>query len=283
MKKKNKLSILEKITLAAAGLVASYYFVYLVLCFVGVEAMKMAPYALLAIACVCLPILLRVPLKRLLGRLFKPLHIIFTALLCLYAVSVVAFWAFIGLYPSGTPEYYAEQYALEDDTGADTVVLVFGAHTKGMTPSTALKNRLDAAYELLVALPDAVCVVSGAKGVNETVAECVAMRGYLTDLGISEERIIMESEARSTSENVRFTKELLLELGMSDKRIIGVSTSFHLPRIEILSERYALPMDTCGAPSPSALHYYTSMIREYLSYVKMMLFDKAIFIDLIGG
>ncbi len=280
---KNKPSVLEKITLVAAGLVASYYFVYLVLCFIGVEALKMAPYALLAIACTSLPIVLCKQLKRLLGRLFKPLHVIFTALLCLYAVSVVAFWIFIGVNAQKTPEHYVAKYSAEYDTGADTVVLVFGAHTKGMTPSTALKNRLYAAYKLLIALPDAVCVVSGAKGVNETVAECEAMRGYLTDLGISEERIIMESEARSTSENVRFTKTLLLELGISDKRIIGVSTAFHLPRIEILSERYGLAMDTCGAPSPSALHYYTSMIREYLSYIKMMLFDKAIFIDLIGG
>ncbi len=280
---KNKLSLLEKITLIAAGFVFIYYFVYLMLCGIGIEAIKMAPYALLAIACVCLPIVFHRQLARLLGRAFKPLHIIFTSLLCLYVVTVVAFWAFIGLYPSKSPEYYAEQYAADSNTGEDTVVLVFGAYTNGMTPSKALQNRLDAAYELLVALSDAVCVVSGAQGASETVAECIAMRAYLINRGIAEERIIMEPNARSTSENVRFTKELLKELGMADKRIIGVSNDFHLPRIGILSNRYDFPMDTCTCPSPSVFNYYISMMREYLSYIKMMLFDEIVLITRIGG
>lgn len=280
---KNKLTLLEKITLTAAGLVIAYYFVYFMLCVIAVEALKMALFALFVMACVSLPILLRKSLKRLLGRAFKPLHIIFMVLLCLYVISVIVFWAFIGLNSSKTPEYYAEKYAAEENTGADTVVLVFGAYTNGMTPTKTLQNRLDAAYELLVALPDAVCVVSGSKGVNESVAECVAMRGYLIDRGISEKRIIMEGDARSTSENVRFTKALLADLGLSDKHVIGVSTSFHIPRIEILSKRYDLPMDTCSAPAASAANYFANMTREYLSYIKMMFVDKAVFINLIGG
>ncbi len=279
---KNKLTLLEKITLVAAGLVLAYYFMYFTLCVIAVEALKMALFALFVMACVSLPILFRAPLRRLLARAYKPLHIIFTTLLCLYVISVIAFWAFIGLNSSKTPEYYAEQYAAEKNTGADTVVLVFGAYTNGMTPTKTLQNRLDAAYELLVALPDAICVVSGAKGVNELVAECVAMRGYLMDRGISEHRIIMEADARSTSENVRFTKALLARFELSDKRVIGVSTSFHLPRIEILSKRYGLPMSTCSAPPASALNYFANMTREYLSYIKMMFVDKAVFIDLIS-
>lgn len=274
---KNKLSVLEKITLTAAGLVCAYYFIYLILCIVGVEAAKMLPYALLPIACVCLPIVLRARLKQLFGRAFKPLHIIFTSLLCLYVVTVVAFWTFIGFSSAKSPYYYTEQYAANGDTGGNTVVLVFGAYTDGMTPSQTLKNRLDAAYELLSALPDSVCVVSGSKGASETVAECVAMHAYLTELGIAKERIIMEPNARSTSENIRLTKQLLEDLGMSDKRVIGVSTEFHLPRIGIMANRYDFPMVACSSPSPSIFNYYISMIREYLSYIKMALFDKAVF------
>ena len=282
MKMKNKTTLLGKITLTAALLITAYYFFYLVLCLIGVEKLKMAPYAILAIAAVSLPILFRGRLRRLLRRAYKPLHVIFTVLLCLYVASVIIFWVFIGLNSSKTPEYYVEQYSAEGSTGDDTVVLVFGCYTNGMTPSQTLKNRLDAAYELLVALPDAVCVVSGAQGSSETVAECVAMRGYLTSLGISEERIIMEPDAHSTSENIRFTKDLLDKLGMSDKRVIGVSTAFHLPRIEIMAKRYGLQIDTCGSASPSVFHYYISMIREYLSYIKMALFDKAVLITRIS-
>ena len=81
----------------------------------------------------------------------------------------------------------------------------------------------------------------------------------------------------SLPENIRFSKELLEELDMSEKRVIGVSTEFHLPRIMILAERYGLTLDACAAPSPSVFNYYINMMREYLSYIKMSLFDKAVF------
>ena len=37
-------------------------------------------------------------------------------------------------------------------------------------------------------------------------------------------------------------------------------------------------MELCAAPSPSFPHHYVSMVREYLSYIKMALFDQAVLI-----
>lgn len=282
MKNKYNITPLGVVTLAASAIIFAYYFIYLILCLVGVEALKMLLLAIFVMACVTLPILLRTRLKHLLKRAYKPLHIIFTVLLCVYIVTVIAFWAYIGFDASKTPSNYITAYASQQDTGEDTVIMVFGCYTNGMTPGYTLKLRLDAAYELLEALPDATCIVSGSQGTTETVPESVAMRGYLVDLGIAEERIIIEDSSHSTSENIRFCKAVLEELGLSNKRIIGVSTAFHLPRIEMLSNRYDLPMDTCASPSPSFAYHYVSMIREYLSYIKMALFDEAVFITKIS-
>lgn len=276
--KNKKLSPLSICALTASVLVSLYYFVYLELCIVGFDSRLMSFFALFVIACVTLPILFHEHLKRILKGAYKPLKLIFTVLLCLYAVSVAVFWCYIGNFSSSTPETYAKAAAETNDTGEGTAVLVFGCRAYGNRPSLTLRIRLDAALELLCALPDAVCIVSGGQGSNETVPEAVVMQSYLTEHGISEDRIIMESASHSTSENIRLTKELMEETGLSYDRVIGVSTAFHLSRIKLLSERYDFPMELCSSPSPSFGHMYVSMVREYLSYIKMLLFDKAVII-----
>ena len=270
---KNRLnpSPLGIVTVCAASLICVYYLIYMILCLLRVEIMYMSLFALFVILCVSIPIIFQRQLKRILGRAYKVLHIIFTVLLCIYIVSVIFFWIYITFDSAKTPQSYIDSYASQNDTGKDTVVLVFGCYTNGMTPSATLKLRLDAAYELLDALPDALCIVSGSQGKRESARECDAMRAYLIDRGISGERIIVEGKSHSTSENLRFSMAILNEMGLSDKRIIAVSTSFHLPRIELMGKRYGFVIDTCSSPAVGPAYLYVSMIREYLSYIKMLL------------
>lgn len=278
MKSNSKPRLLSVITAASSATVVCYYFVYLMLCLVGFDSRLMCFFALFVMAVAALPVLFRAKLQRLLGRAFTPLQIIFTVLLIVYIISVIFFWCYICIDSGNTPEAITERYAEVNNTGENTVIMVFGCRAYDMRPSLTLRLRLDAAYKLLVDLPDALCIVSGGQGNNETYAEAIVMKNYLTERGINEERIILESNAHSTSENVRFTKELAAEYGISDKEFIGVSTSFHLPRIELLSKRYDFPMSVCSSPSPSFGHFYVSMIREYLSYIKMTFFDRAVII-----
>ncbi len=236
----------------------------------------MSLFGLLVISCVFLPIIFRKKLESMLGRAYKVLHIIFTVLLCVYIISVIFFWVYISFDAAKTPQSYVESYAAQNDTGEDTVVLVFGCYTNGITPGTTLKLRLDAAYEILDALPGAVCIVSGSQGKRESARECDVMRQYLIERGISDERIMVEGESHTTSENLRFSMSILDKEGHADKRIIAVSTAFHLPRIELIANRYGFDVDTCSSPAAGPAYLYVSMVREYLSYIKMLLFDKAV-------
>ncbi len=274
--KENKL--LKGLTLGASALIALYYGVYLMFCIFGLDSQGMAVFAVLVIACVTLPVVFYNSLRRLLGRAFYVVNIIFAALMIFYILTVAFFWCYIGFNSAKTPEKLA---GVIEGNGENCVVLVFGCRTYGYTPSLTLKNRLESAYELLEALPEAVCVVSGGQGANETIPEALSMKTYLEEKGIASERIFMESESHSTSENVRFSKELIEREGLAGKNVIGISTSFHMPRVGLLSQRYGLPMELCSSPSPSFGHHYVSMIREYLSYIKMMLFDKAVIITRI--
>ena len=257
-----------------AAAVCLYYFVYFLLCLFGLDSRLMCLFALFVMALAALPYLLAGRIREKFPRAGKWLLGIYSVLLTLYLVSVIVFWCAIGLGASPQPADIAASYG----TGGDTVVLLFGCRAYGWEPSLTLALRLEAACALLDAMPEAVCLVSGGKGSNETVAEAEVMRAWLISRGIDGARILMEADSHSTSENVRFSKELLAANGLAECRIIGVSTAFHLPRIRMLSERYGLPMDFCGAPSPSVGHHYVSMVREYLSYIKMALFDQAVLI-----
>ena len=278
MKKNKNISVHAVITAVLAGVIFLYYFICLGLCLTGFDSMVMGVFSPFVMACVSVPILARHKLRRLLGRAFKPLHTVFTVLMCVYTVTAAALWCYILAGSGHTASVICEEYAERGDTGDDTAVMVFGCRAHGLTPSLTLRLRLDAAYELLTSLPDSVCIVSGGQGSNETAPEADAMEAYLVSRGIAKERIIKESNSHSTSENIRLTKELIESTGRSYGKMIGVSTAFHLPRIKTLSERYGLPMELCSSPSPSPAHFYVSMVREYLSYIKMLFFDKAVLI-----
>jgi uncharacterized SAM-binding protein YcdF (DUF218 family) len=271
------IKLLNIVTVAAAVGVAVYYTVFIILCLLGYDSAFMLFFALFIIACVILPIILHERLKGRLKKVYKTLKVIYSVLLVFYVISLAAFWVFIGLDSVKNSEGYAAAASTSGDTGSGTVIMVFGCHTNGYTPSTTLRLRLDEAHKLLSALPDSICIVSGGQGSNETVAEAVAMKAYLIDRGIDEKRIYTEDSSHSTSENIRFTKQKLAEHGIEPRKIIGVSTAFHLPRIEMLANRYDLPMEVCASPSPNFALYYVSMVREYLSYIKMILFDNVLF------
>ena len=268
-----KFKLLDRLTLVAASLIGFYYTIYLVLCLAGFDSRLMSIFALFVMAVVLLPVILREKLKAGLKRAFRPVQIIFTSLLCIYLVSLIGFWCYIGFDSSKSAYSYAVQASTVGDTGADTLIIVFGCRTYDYGPSKTLELRLEEAKKLLDALPDSICVVSGGKGNSEPTTEAYAMKKYLTEHGISPDRIIEEDNSHSTSENIRLTKALCEEYGIERSRIIGVSTAFHLPRIESLSKRYWRSIEVCASSSPNFALYYVSMVREYLSYIKMTFFD----------
>ncbi len=268
---------LDRLTLFAVGAVDLYYSIYLLLCVCGFDSRIMSLLAVFVISVVTLPVILREKLGKLLKRAFLPLKILFTSLLCLYLATLIGFWCYIGFDASKNADGYAVTASETGDTGENTLIIVFGCRTYDYGPSQTLALRLNETIKLMNSLPDSICVVSGGQGGSEPMPEATAMKQYLTEHGIASERIIEEPNSHSTSENVRLTKALVEELGMEYDRMIGVSTAFHLPRIEALSKRYWQELEVCAAPSPNFALYFVSMVREYLSYIKMTFFDTLIF------
>lgn len=131
-------------------------------------------------------------------------------------------------------------------------------------PSTIFTFRLDAAYDYLTENPDTICIVTGGKGRNESVSEGDGGREYLISKGIDPSRIIAETKAMDTVENLVYSFQLMdLESKGSDKVNIGIVTNnFHLFRGIHLAKNLT-DNDVCGI-SAYTLPWYlpNNMVRE---------------------
>lgn len=133
--------------------------------------------------------------------------------------------------------------------GADCdYVVVLGAGVNGTVPSLSLRDRLNAAYDYLVAHPDAVCVVTGGQGSGEEITEALCMYNDLTARGISPERVWMEDRAVNTRENIRFSLDLIEEKTGTRPDAIGlVSSEYHLFRAGMFAREENVV--SCGIPA----------------------------------
>lgn len=139
-------------------------------------------------------------------------------------------------------------------------VLVLGAGVNGTVPSLSLRQRLEAAYAYLNTYPDAQCVVSGGMGSGEEITEAQCMYTWLVGKGIDPERVIMEQQATTTEENIRYTLDLLEEkTGTRPEALAVVSSEYHLYRAGCIGEDAQITMLGVPAetkPLPLKLHYY---------------------------
>ena len=147
-------------------------------------------------------------------------------------------------------------------------VIVLGAQMFDNGPSVVYRQRLDAAYDYLIENPDTICVVTGAKGYNESISEGEGGRNYLIGRGIDESRVFAETESVNTRENIENAFEII-KANCPDVSRIGIATSnFHVFRGMFLAKKITgLSIEGIAAPSvPRFLP--TNMLREPLGIIK---------------
>lgn len=131
-------------------------------------------------------------------------------------------------------------------------MVVLGCLVREDGPSVSLQNRIDAAYEYLVAHPDVIAVVSGGQGEDEPISEAQCMYDHLVEMGIDPDRIWIEDKSTSTWENLQFTLALIEEKTGSRPNVLGlVSSEYHLFRASLQAKD--LGIETVGIPARTTL------------------------------
>ena len=130
----------------------------------------------------------------------------------------------------------------------EDAVIVLGAGLNGDKITYPLAYRLDKAVSYSEVNRDAIIVVSGGQGPNETVSEAEAMKKYLIQKGIDPSRIITEEKSTSTSENIRFSKQLLDQRFKDGYTCAVITNRFHVFRAGLIAKKAGLRVTFAGAP-----------------------------------
>lgn len=168
----------------------------------------------------------------------------------------------------------------------DTIlVLGAGIFTEHVTPM--LGSRLDQALTLYKQQPQATFILSGGQGPDEPISEALAMQRYLISQGVKPDRIVLEDQSTSTSENIQFTKSLIDSQFDTVPKIVCVTSQFHIMRALRFGQKYNLKLTGVGSHTP--YHFFeVALIRDFLALMyqyKLLLtiyFATLFFISIIA-
>lgn len=151
-------------------------------------------------------------------------------------------------------------------------VIVLGCGVRGETPSLMLRYRLEATLQWLNEDPDSVAILCGGQGPGEDITEAEAMRRWLTEHGVEENRLLKEEKSTNTRENIRNAEKIIGENASNQKEVAVVTTGFHLFRSKKICNSEGLVSYGIAAKMPELpffhLNYYC---REFASIMKMYL------------
>lgn len=145
-------------------------------------------------------------------------------------------------------------------------ILILGAGVDGTKPSTSLKDRLRAAYDYLVAHPEAVAIGTGVQGSGEDISEGECIYRELVAMGIAPERVWVEDQARNTRENIEYSRALIRQRTGEDVDKLGIVTSeYHLYRAELFARQQGV--EPVGIPAKTSKGYLFAnyFLREILA------------------
>lgn len=139
--------------------------------------------------------------------------------------------------------------SIDNVTYDEDAVIVLGCAVIGDYPSLSLINRLNAAIEYADKNKDAIIIVSGGKGFQESITEAEAMENYLVEKGVNPERILKESISSSTYENMIFSKELLSERFGDEYTVAVLTNDYHILRAVHIAKLVGFDVKHYHAPT----------------------------------
>lgn len=196
----------------------------------------------------------------------KSLHIInhsiafiINAILILYVfIAMYAGIAFVVFF------VYTLLYRAIPKSAACQYIIVHGAGLYNGKVTPLLKARLDKAMEVYKrGARQAIFIVSGGQGEDESISEARAMQQYLIEQGIAKEKIVLEDTSTTTFENLLNSKRIM------DKRsvkytCIFVTNDYHVMRTAMFARMIGLQAEGIGCRT--ALYYLPSaFIREFIA------------------
>ncbi|REJ18557.1 MAG: hypothetical protein C6W59_05120 [Paenibacillaceae bacterium] len=148
--------------------------------------------------------------------------------------------------------------------------IVLGAALWNGEPSPGLKERLDKAFELYREGRFRVFILTGGYDhAGSRLTEAEGMKRYLAALGVPEDRLLLEPAARSTYENLAFSRDIMEREGLRTALI--VTHDFHAARARDVARWLGYEQPGFAAAESSVLPASQRHVREIAAFTKWKL------------
>lgn len=156
---------------------------------------------------------------------------------------------------------------LEDEDTLCLIVLGFQLNPDG-TMRKELIDRLEAARKSAKLYPQAYLLCTGGGTAESSgVTEAEVMAQWLVEHGISEERIIVENQSISTTQNAVFSSRILAQGYPQITQVALISSDYHLPWATILFQAQFILEDLpITVVSNAACHASETISKTTLLY-----------------
>ena len=112
-----------------------------------------------------------------------------------------------------------------------------------------------------------VFVPSGGKGEGEVIPEAEAIRNYLLEAGVPQDRILAEDRSENTRENLENSLNLIAEHSEKrDPKIAFSTTNYHVFRAGILAWQMGIRAEGIGSGTRSYF-WINAFVREFIATV----------------
>ncbi len=167
-------------------------------------------------------------------------------------------------------------------------LIVLGCGIRGDgTPTPLLRGRLDRALTFgekqeAETGKAPVFVTSGGQGPDEVCSESTAMKRYLMEKGIPEERILEEDQSTDTAENMRFSKEKIWARDPGAK-VAFSTTNYHVFRGGLCARRVKIRAVGMGAKTKwyfwpnAAVREFVGLLTEHRGKQALVLGSMLVF------
>lgn len=152
----------------------------------------------------------------------------------------------------------------------DFIIILGCAIRKDGTLYPLIQGRVDRALDFFRKQRkgtgrEAVFVPSGGQGSDEVISEGEAMKRYLMEQGMEEEWIIAETESTTTLENMKFSRDLILERD-PDPKVVFSTTNYHVFRAGMLAREAGL--NASGIGSKTKWYFWPNAeVREFIGLI----------------
>ena len=157
------------------------------------------------------------------------------------------------------------------------VVIVLGGGMKENVPDFSGNSELNSAglervfTAARISKKKNIPIIASGGAVFAKKAEAEVAKRFLTDMGVSGDKIIVENKSRDTYENAVFSREICIERGF--KKAILVTSAFHMPRAAMIFEKAGFKdivyYPTGYKTSRDPEYYYTDFLPRDMKELSM--------------